>query len=167
MRRPIAPAIRCFPTDTKGAGYIVDEKRKKIIYCVIGCLFLLCIISTGFFFYRLGIRDGAGGGGSSIADTERSVDEAAERAANRLDDASGEIERAEETGGDLSRTISDSSEAVRKGAGAASNVATELDDVQKVLDRCQGRNREIAEIISGASGSAPGPAGTKQSAEEK
>lgn len=79
----------------------------------------------------------------------RQTEAAGRRAADRLDNASGEVDQARDVIRGAERGAAEISQQGRDLAESADDSRRELGECKGILDRCDARNRELAEILDG------------------
>lgn len=146
----------------------MEINKKKIIFFI--CNFLLIIILAFAVWYNL--CSGHQRGGKHPADydaagnAEQAVN-AADRAAERLDDTENAIKHAEGIGNSITAEISSSSKSVAESAEEVGRITDGIDECESIVERCESRNREIAAIISSLTSTGEGTPDREQTAKER
>ncbi len=146
----------------------MEINKKKIIFFI--CNLLLIVILAFAVWYNL--CSGHQRGEKHPADydaagnAEQAVN-AADRAAERLDDTESAIKHAGKIGNSITAEISSSSESIAESAEEVGRITDGIDKCQSIVTKCENRNREIAAIIGSLASTSEGTPGREQTAKAR
>lgn len=127
------------------------------------CLAGIAVLVTCFMLYSF-YTDSRVKRDSYDAESDLQQAEAAgRRAADRLDDASGEVDQARDVIRGAERGAAEISQQGRDLAESADDSRREVRECLDILDRCDARNRELAKILDGLEKGSAGPGTQAQS----
>ena len=113
------------------------------------CLAGITVLITCFMLYSLYTDSRVKRDSRDVESDLQQVETSGHRAADRLDDASGEVNEAQSELWDAERGAADIVQESRNLAKSAEISRRELGECKGILDRCENRNREIAGILDG------------------
>ena len=143
-----------------GGVTVFENKIEKITAM---CLAGIAVLIAGFMLYSL-YTDSRVKRDSYDAESDlRQAEAAGRRTADRLDDASGEVNEAQSELRDAERGAEEISQQGRDLAKSADGSRREIRECLDILDRCESRNRELAEILDGLEKESAGPGTQAQS----
>ena len=139
---------------------VYGNKFEKNIALVLAAI-AVCVAL--FFFYGLYNDSRVERDSRDIKTDLEQVEASSRRTADRLDDASGEVNDAQSELRDAERGAADIVQESRNLAKSAEISRRELGECKGILDRCESRNRELAEILDGLEKGSAGPGTQAQS----
>lgn len=146
----------------------MEINKKKIIFFI--CNFLLIIILAFAVWYNLCSDHQRGAKHPADYDAAGNAEQAAnaaDRAAERLDDTESAIKHARKIGNSITAEINSSSESVAASAEEVGRITDGIDKYQSIVEKCESRNREIAAIVSSLTSTGEGTPGGEQTAKAR
>ena len=127
------------------------------------CLAGIAALITCFVLYSLYTDSRVKRDSRDVESDLQQVETSGHRAADRLDDASGEVDQARDVIRGAERGAEEISQQGRDLAKSADGSRREIRECLDILDRCDARNRELAEILDGLEKGSAGPGTQAQS----
>ena len=113
------------------------------------CLAGIAVLVTCFMLYSFYTDSRVKRDSYNTESDLQQAEAAGHRAADRLDDASGEVDQARDVIRGAERGAAEIVQESRNLAKSAESSRRELGKCKGILDRCDARNRELAEILDG------------------
>ena len=129
-----------------GGVTVFDTRIEKITAM---CLAGIAVLVTCFMLYSFYTDSRVKRDSRDVESDLQQVETSGHRAADRLDDASGEVDQARDVIRGAERGAAEISQQGRDLAESADDSRREIRECLGILDRCESRNRELAEILDG------------------
>ena len=146
----------------------MEINKKKIIFFI--CDLLLIVLLAFAVWYNLCSGHQRGekrpANYDAAGNAEQAVN-AADRAAERLDDTESAIKHAGKIGNSITAEINSSRESVAGSAEEVGRITDGIDKCQSIVEKCESRNREIAAIIGSLTSTGEGTPDGKQTAKAR